>query len=137
MSRHRKGMTSTSELTMLQNEKARVNGKIRLLDYHEIPPWQQENEYVLTGYRPTSGSVRRSLESLLYLNNETGTEFIFGLFELILTTTTPILQSASILIYLERFYSLASRIGFIQRSCCAIRKPVLRMLLFFQPFSMG
>ncbi|KAK3334220.1 mPR-like GPCR protein, partial [Cercophora scortea] len=34
-------------------------------------PWQQENEYVLSGYRPTTGSIRGSLHGLTYLNNET------------------------------------------------------------------
>ncbi|ORY58713.1 mPR-like GPCR protein [Pseudomassariella vexata] len=43
----------------------------KLLLYHAIPQWQQENEYILSGYRPTSGSVWISLESLLYINNET------------------------------------------------------------------
>ncbi|GAB7350265.1 hypothetical protein MBLNU459_g0910t1 [Dothideomycetes sp. NU459] len=31
----------------------------------------RENEFVLLGYRPTSHSIAVSLESLLYLNNET------------------------------------------------------------------
>ena len=74
-------------------EVAEDNFPPRLLLYSEIPSWQQENEYILTGYRlvsivpffkdssklsninssvrPTSGSVLRSLQSLLYINNET------------------------------------------------------------------
>lgn len=43
----------------------------KLLLYHEISPWQQDNEYILSGYRPTSGSIWVSLTSLLYLNNQT------------------------------------------------------------------
>ena len=42
-----------------------------LLQYNEIPPWQQENEYILTGYRPTSGSIQKSLSSLFHIHNET------------------------------------------------------------------
>ena len=47
-------------------------GTKTLLCYHEIPSWQQENEYILTGYRPTSGSIKKSLKDLCYLNNESG-----------------------------------------------------------------
>ncbi|KAK3360965.1 mPR-typeG-protein-coupled receptor [Lasiosphaeria ovina] len=43
----------------------------KLLLYSEIPAWQQENEYVLSGYRPTSGSFAGSVRSLCRLHNET------------------------------------------------------------------
>ncbi|KAI6081445.1 putative hemolysin-III channel protein Izh2 [Hypoxylon rubiginosum] len=42
-----------------------------LLFFHQIPTWQQDNEYILSGYRPTSGSALRSIASLLYLHNQT------------------------------------------------------------------
>lgn len=42
----------------------------RLLHWHEIPLWQQDNEYILSSYRPTSGSVWISVSSLLYPNNQ-------------------------------------------------------------------
>ncbi|XWX00545.1 hypothetical protein V2A60_008565 [Cordyceps javanica] len=44
---------------------------LRLLLFHEIPAWQKDNEYLLSGYRAPSGSVSVSLASLLYLNNQT------------------------------------------------------------------
>ncbi|KAK8116169.1 hemolysin-III family protein [Apiospora sp. TS-2023a] len=43
----------------------------KLLYFHQIPPWQQDNEYILSGYRPTSGSTWLSLASLTYLHNQT------------------------------------------------------------------
>ncbi|KAK7991899.1 hypothetical protein PG996_013088 [Apiospora saccharicola] len=43
----------------------------KLLFFHQIPPWQQDNEYILSGYRPTSGSTWLSLASLSYLHNQT------------------------------------------------------------------
>ncbi|KAK8022967.1 hemolysin-III family protein [Apiospora marii] len=43
----------------------------KLLYFHQIPPWQQDNEYILSGYRPTSGSTWLSLASLSYLHNQT------------------------------------------------------------------
>ena len=45
--------------------------KRRLLLYHELPPWQQENEYLLSGYRATAASTRECLESCLCWHNET------------------------------------------------------------------
>ncbi|KAH7016301.1 putative hemolysin-III channel protein Izh2 [Microdochium trichocladiopsis] len=43
----------------------------KLMSYHEIPSWQQDNEFLLSGYRPISGSLYRSLRSVLYMHNET------------------------------------------------------------------
>ncbi|PMB73889.1 Adiponectin receptor protein [Beauveria bassiana] len=43
----------------------------RLLFFHELPFWQQDNEHILSGYRPTSGSAWTSFTSLLYVNNQT------------------------------------------------------------------
>ncbi|KAF2158543.1 hypothetical protein M409DRAFT_71587 [Zasmidium cellare ATCC 36951] len=42
-----------------------------LLSWHEVPVWQQDNEYIVSGYRPTSGSVRMSIASLASWNNQT------------------------------------------------------------------
>ncbi|TRX89055.1 hypothetical protein FHL15_010074 [Xylaria flabelliformis] len=43
----------------------------KLLFFHEIPAWQQDNEYILSGYRSTSGSAWKSVTSLRYLHNQT------------------------------------------------------------------
>ncbi|KAM3471474.1 hypothetical protein MY8738_009309 [Beauveria namnaoensis] len=43
----------------------------RLLFFHELPFWQQDNEHILSGYRPTSGSAWTSFTSLRYVNNQT------------------------------------------------------------------
>ncbi|KAH7009372.1 hemolysin-III related-domain-containing protein [Microdochium trichocladiopsis] len=42
-----------------------------LMLYHAIPSWQQDNEFLLSGYRPISGSLYVSLRSILYMDNET------------------------------------------------------------------
>lgn len=39
--------------------------------WHEINPWQQDNHYIQSGYRPQSNSYSKSYASLLYLHNET------------------------------------------------------------------
>ena len=43
----------------------------RLRSWDEIPSWQQDNEYILSGYRQATGSFKKCLESLGYLHNET------------------------------------------------------------------
>ena len=37
----------------------------------EIPSWQQDNEYVLAGYRQPSRSYKRCFQTLAYVHNET------------------------------------------------------------------
>ncbi|KAK2742831.1 hypothetical protein FQN57_005122 [Myotisia sp. PD_48] len=46
--------------------------RTRLLSFGKLRPWQQENRYIRTGYRPASHSYLRSLWSILRLHNETG-----------------------------------------------------------------
>ncbi|QIW95163.1 hypothetical protein AMS68_000681 [Peltaster fructicola] len=38
--------------------------------WHDLELWQQDNQYIKTGYRPTSNSYRKSVASLGYLHNE-------------------------------------------------------------------
>jgi adiponectin receptor len=42
-----------------------------LIHYKDIPPWRQDNKYILGGYRRLSNSYSKSLQSLLYLHNQT------------------------------------------------------------------
>jgi adiponectin receptor len=39
--------------------------------WHEIDTWQQDNHYIISGYRPQSNSYLKSYQSLGYLHNET------------------------------------------------------------------
>ena len=45
--------------------------EIDLLYFDQIPDWQRDNEYILSGYRRTSGSLRKSLSSVFAVHNET------------------------------------------------------------------
>ena len=47
------------------------SGTRTLLSYKEIPPWYQDNDYILHGYRPISNSSLECLTSWSYLHNET------------------------------------------------------------------
>jgi adiponectin receptor len=43
-----------------------------LLRWNDLPSWQQQqdNKFILTGYRPISGSFRKSLSSLQHIHNK-------------------------------------------------------------------
>lgn len=41
-----------------------------LLTYYSLPPWRQDNHFILTHYRTESHSYAKSLQSLFYLHNE-------------------------------------------------------------------
>ncbi|KAI9669491.1 MAG: hypothetical protein M1829_005080 [Trizodia sp. TS-e1964] len=56
-----------------QSDKGDRSDSFLLLLWHELPSWQQDNEFILSGYRPASGSFRQSLRSLRHVHNETGT----------------------------------------------------------------
>ncbi|KAL1648346.1 hypothetical protein SLS58_002099 [Diplodia intermedia] len=42
-----------------------------LMTYNDLAPWQQDNEYILTAYRPLSRSYARSILSIPSLHNQT------------------------------------------------------------------
>jgi adiponectin receptor len=45
---------------------------IRLYAYHELESWQQDNEFLHSGYRAATNSYRQSLSSLSYIHNQSG-----------------------------------------------------------------
>ena len=45
---------------------------IILYAFHELPGYQQDNHYILEGYRGELNSFKRCIESLWYLHNESG-----------------------------------------------------------------
>lgn len=46
------------------------NASDRLHSFHELPRWHQDNEFILHGYRPISGSAGVSFRSWFYIHNE-------------------------------------------------------------------
>ena len=44
--------------------------KSRTFAWHQIPEWQRDNHYILSGYRPVSGSFKKSFASLIHQHNE-------------------------------------------------------------------
>lgn len=43
-----------------------------LFHYHELPEWQKDNSYILSGYVKETLSFKKSWQSLFYIHNETG-----------------------------------------------------------------
>ncbi|KAF7917715.1 uncharacterized protein EAE98_010131 [Botrytis deweyae] len=79
------------------SSKARLRGRgdlggyslgSNLLEWHELQNWQQDNEYILSGYRPASNSLLASLRSLCHIHNET-INIYSHLFGSILFATLP------------------------------------------------
>lgn len=53
--------------TLLRKAKTRA-----LLLYVELPAWAQDNEHILSGWRPETNSYWESIKSMVYIHNETG-----------------------------------------------------------------
>jgi len=47
----------------------KIEEKLTVL-WNEVDTWQQDNHYIVSGYRPASNSYRKSAGSLFYLHNE-------------------------------------------------------------------
>lgn len=62
--------TAKSLGTKASSLETKLEEKLTYL-YHELAPWQQDNAYITSGYRPASNSYLKSWLSLLYIHNET------------------------------------------------------------------
>lgn len=49
----------------------RPSAEARTVTWHEIPEWQRDNEYILSGYRPEKADYLEILDSLTFLHNDT------------------------------------------------------------------
>ncbi|KAL3419429.1 hemolysin-iii channel protein [Phlyctema vagabunda] len=73
-----KDLKQRQEQSLLLEKGYRVDGEGqrddefgRLLSWNDIEPWQQDNEFIHSGYRPATASLRDCIQSLGYLHNET------------------------------------------------------------------
>ncbi|RAL07704.1 hemolysin III family protein [Aspergillus homomorphus CBS 101889] len=69
MLRQEQGNDSLSRRLARSPSKAAKARRV-LLTFEQLPQWHQDNEYILHGYRPISGSARVSFCSWTYLHNE-------------------------------------------------------------------
>jgi adiponectin receptor len=68
--RNRKPTTTTEAI---KDEVIELKDKVKdalTVAWDDLPAWQQDNHYILTGYRPASNSFQKSFSSLGYLHNE-------------------------------------------------------------------
>ena len=63
--------TSISSSQLGKMSSMRTKSPDKLIDWNDLLPWQKDNEYILTSYRPASFSVARSFWSIFRLHNET------------------------------------------------------------------
>jgi adiponectin receptor len=76
-----------------------------LLRWNDLPNWRQDNEYLLSGYRPSSGSFRKSLNSLQHIHNETVNIYSHLL-------GAALLATLSVCVYVEiRSHHIAIQVG--------------------------
>ena len=66
--RQRQSTSSSSPISSPEKPTAHRS----LLSWEDIPEWSKDNEYIKTGFRPTSNSYADSVRSCLYFHNETG-----------------------------------------------------------------
>jgi hypothetical protein len=63
---------SVGQTTELASKAMKKVESFVLYSFHEIPLWQQDNQYILRGYRRELSSFKRCIFSVLHLHNETG-----------------------------------------------------------------
>ena len=66
---HSRRDTADQPTTHRSKQRSRSSHYV-LLRWNDLPSWQQDNKFILTGYRPVSGSFRESLSSLQHVHNE-------------------------------------------------------------------
>jgi len=57
--------------TSIQSSDQASTSPDRLRHFNELEAWEQNNPFILTGYRPISLSYLRSIRSTLYFHNQT------------------------------------------------------------------
>lgn len=67
----RRRSPADGKITAEQAIKHPVKTARKLLHWDELQSWQQDNQHILTGYRPASSSFLVSFHSLSYVHNET------------------------------------------------------------------
>ncbi|KAF2218861.1 hemolysin-III related-domain-containing protein [Elsinoe ampelina] len=78
--------------------ESKDNTTDRLWNWDQVPAWQQDNRYIITGYRGATYSYRKALTSLGYLHNQTGNIFTHLL-------AIPALVILAVLVYHVRHIS--------------------------------
>lgn len=89
----------------------RIEAKLTVL-WQEIEAWQQDNQFILSGYRPASNSYAKSFGSLGYLHNET-----VNIYTHLLGAIVAILGSSVLYQVLEPRYKTANKEDILVFAC--------------------
>lgn len=68
--RQRRPSAAEAVINDVKRLEKRVENALLVL-WDDLPSWQQDNQYILSGYRAASGSFKKSFASLGYIHNET------------------------------------------------------------------
>ncbi|KAH8662978.1 hemolysin-III related-domain-containing protein [Tricladium varicosporioides] len=101
--RQRRPSTSEAIVDAAKRVEKKIENALTVL-WDDLPSWQQDNHYIHSGYRPASGSFKKSFRSLGYLHNESVNIYshligalIFSTIGLILyTVIAPRYESAAV-----------------------------------------
>ncbi|PQE28183.1 hemolysin III family channel protein [Rutstroemia sp. NJR-2017a WRK4] len=111
--RERQRRSSVSE-TLTETAKI-IEGKIEsalTVLWDDLPSWQQDNQYIHSGYRPASGSFQKSFASLGYLHNETVNIFSHLIGALVFTLSGGLLYTT-----IKPRYDTAEKADILAFSC--------------------
>lgn len=86
--------------TMTHTEEGTEEARKVLLSFDQLPEWHQDNEFILHGYRPISGSGWVSFRSWLYIHNES-----VNIYSHLVPTIIFLLSEWYLLQYLQSQYS--------------------------------
>lgn len=83
-----------------------------LSQWDDLPPWQRDNQFILSGYRPASGSFKKSFASVTSIHNESVNIYSHLIPAVIFALSSVILYNA-----LEPRYSSSSLADIMAFSC--------------------
>ncbi|KAH3903311.1 PAQR-type receptor SCDLUD_000936 [Saccharomycodes ludwigii] len=61
---------ATTNLLKNRHITATINSGKKLCSWNDLPDWQKDNEYIISGYVLETNSLTQSIKSLFYLHNE-------------------------------------------------------------------
>lgn len=103
----------------------------RTVTWHEVPEWQRDNRYILSGYRPGKADYLDVLTSLTFLHNETCNVYTHLIGALLL----PLIATASMKVLSEpRFFGVSGTdyfmfgIYFWCAECCLVFSAIYHLI---------
>lgn len=93
-----KPSTSQTSTSTSKNEEKK-HPRFRLVSWDDLPHWQRDNHYIISGYVPATSSISGCIQSLTYLHNESVNIYTH------LIPSLTVIFSCSFLVFLVLFFS--------------------------------